>query len=135
MSEVLSFYEGSAYLYTGNASALALFVRNVQVNATVRRHEYRPPHSTTWTYIDMQDTPAQVTIGQAWHSGVWPKLAYAGTGGSLVLHLKHVPDGSINSGGIWLYTGTLQALRFNGADGNAEQTISLQGEFKAWSAY
>jgi len=134
MQEVLSFLEGSAYLYTGNASAIAAYVRNASVQMVVGRVSYRAPHATTWTYIET-GREARLTIAQAWHTGIWPKLAYAASGGSVKLHLKHVTPGVTNSGGIWLYTGEIQTMSVGGQEGQPEQSLGIQGTFKDWSAY
>jgi hypothetical protein len=134
MSEILTFPEGSAYLYTGGTSAIAAYVRNVDVRRNVIRHKYRPPFATTNTYTELVRN-ARLTIGQAFTQTRHLKLMQLATGGSVHCHLTFKTPGPNTSGGIWLWSGELQTDQLRGADGQAELVYSVQGEFQNWSGY
>ena len=134
MAEVLTFYEGSAWLYTGNASSNAAYVRNVQVTLAVGRESYRPPQGATWTYIET-GREATLSITQARGARDWLTLHQNATGGAVIAHIKSVAPVVSASGGVWLFTGEITTVSENQADGSPENSLAVQATFKNWSAY
>jgi hypothetical protein len=131
MAEIFSFPEGSAYLYTAGGSAVGTYVRNADAQCASQRHSYRPPLSTTRTYVPL-DKNARLTIQQAQSQVAWKKLAHDATGGSVHCHLKWVNPGTNASAGVWLYTGEIVQMGI--ADGD-ESIVNIQATFENWSAY
>ena len=135
MAEILTWNEGSAYIQTGNASSLVAYCRDIAVRCSVGRHKYRPPFAAAYTYTETA-REATLNISQAYYSDqALAKLMYAASGGGLHVHILNKTPGANTSGGVYLYTGELQAMQLAGSEGQGEQTFALQGWFENWSAY
>lgn len=134
MSEVFSFNEGSAYIYTGAGaqSALALFARNIALQTNNRWHKYRPPRSTTYVST-LVEQEATLSIGQL-HSQLALIQIFESATAGVHVHLKHLVPSLNVSGGWRLFSGRLNNVGLGESDGGMN-TVSLQGDFNVWSAY
>lgn len=134
MAEVFAFPEGSAFLGTGNASALGLFVGQITVTIRRERHAYRPPYAVRNSYVELRRSGAAFSLTQQHSQAQWQKLLANSTGGALWGHVFSLNPGTNDSAGVWLYTGTLNDLAFRQSDGAAGE-LTLQADFEVWSAY
>ena len=135
MTEVFTWPEGSAYIWSGNSttSALLTFARNATVVASVTRHAYRPPFAAARVYTEI-DRRATLTIGQAFSQKDLLGYTQNAAGGIVHCHVKYTVPAVGISGGMFLWTGSIESNSINGSDGG-EVALSIQGTFDNWSAY
>lgn len=138
MAEIVSFREGSAQFATGDgAFTTMLYVRNITVDAQRQTTRYRPPFSLTHVHVSYQLTPATFSMGMSDGSDAQKlkTMFAAATPGTVHMHVGGIVPPNAASAGIYLYSGTIEAGNFQGQDGNAEQSFTVNGWAETWSAY
>lgn len=135
MPEVLTFNEGSAYGWTGAATASSLlqYVRNVNVDTTITYQKYKPPHATVFTNYPIASA-ARLAVGQARVQRAMITNYQAATGGGFHFHTFHIAPNINNSAGCWLYSGNIQTMSIV-EQTDSEVVINFAAEFPTWSAY
>jgi hypothetical protein len=136
MAELLSFLEGTAQIGAGGLTT-QVYVRDVQISPQRRTFRYRAPFSTTYTHVNLQDTPCTLTmtVADSPHATGLKALLYAGAIGTMQVHVFAKTPGLNTSGGWYGYSGTLDAGSFQSTPGQVEQSVQVQGWFATWTAY
>lgn len=135
MAEVYSWYEGSAYIWTGSSStsALVAYARNIQVTRKIVYQHYKPPHATVYTNYPVASA-ATLSIGQLYADATLQKMVNSATGGGYHVHLKNLIGATNQSGGTFLYSGNIDTIDIGGND-NQISTLSINGNFPSWGDY
>jgi len=135
MAEALIWNEGSALFWTGNSttSALAAFAQNITQGRQITYTSYKPPHATTFTNYPIA-SGATLSIGQLHAQAQLISFFEAATGGGLHAHIKNNVPNITQSGGVFLYSGTLLSCELVGSEGQAFR-YSFAAHFPSWTAY
>jgi len=135
MAEALIWNEGSALFWTGNSttSALAAFAQNMTQTRQITYTSYKPPHAVAFTNYAIASA-ATLSIGQLHAQAQLISFFEAATGGGLHAHIKNSAPGISQSGGVFLYSGTLISCELVGSDGQAFK-YSFAARFPSWTAY
>lgn len=134
MSEVYSWTEGSLYLYTGSATASAVVTYAENSHLTLMRG-WDNRANLSGNYRDhLTGQRADLTI-QTMLSNDWRAVLMYESATAVHLHIKQIkPSYMTASAGVWLYSGRVDSLQFNGSR-NQAYTFSLSYHCNAWSAY
>lgn len=135
MAEALIWNEGSALFWTGNSttSALAAFAQNVAQSRQITFTSYKPPHAAVYTNYP-HASAATLSIGQLHAQVQLISFFEAATGGGLHAHIKNLAPNISQSGGVFLYSGTLISCDLVGSEGQAFK-YNFLARFPTWSAY
>lgn len=135
MAEVLVFSEGSAYMWTGaaTASSLLTFVRANTIALTTNYAHFKPPHATRYTDYPIA-SGVTLTLTQARSQLAAMKNFAAATGGGNHFHIFESVGNITQSAGIFLYSGNINSVNIVGQS-ESEVTLALNAVFPSWSAY
>lgn len=135
MAEVYTWPEGSAYFWSGNSttSALATYARNIAHTRRKVFTSYRAPHGATYSGYNYASA-ATLTIGQLYSQLNLVNYFEAAPVNGFHAHLMHSAGGIGQTGGVFLYSGTIHEVSLNGSDGQVFNH-TFQAQFPTWSAY
>lgn len=133
MSEIVSWPEGSIYLWTGTATASALIGYATDVNAMFNYGVDNFRTLDTAYHDRYTGQRVDLYVGALWviNDLVWQKMADAKT--AVHVHLKH-SNGANESGGRYLYSGAIDAITLAGRERGLFQ-MGFQYHANLWSAY
>lgn len=131
MAEVVGWPEGQIYVWTGTATASALVGYAENLSLTFQRGFINRETLSGGYYDYTTGRRADVNCGAVWSYDGTLRYMYDS---ATAVHMKLIHSSLGNSAGYLFYSGRMDTLAAQGAEGNVLK-FNIQAHFNVWSAF